>query len=429
VPELLASSRGVLLAAALCAALSVLVTASAALLDRSGPIRLRHWVEKAGPRLRELFARPERFEAYRFLVSVMARLVAAVLLVLLVIVFHQVTESLWQAAVAACAVQLAVMLVAEGVSRRLAQRAEWALDALTGFHRFFLVLTWPLLPMAGALFKGAGTIPEDNGLEEDEASDDEIEAFLDVGAKEGILEPGEGDMIMRVIDFGDEVVRSVMTPRTEMVCAPAATPLEELATVFLDSSHSRIPLYGSSVDDIRGVLHIRDLLGALRRPTSISAEELALPPLFVPETKPLVELLRELQASHKHMALVVDEYGGTAGLVTIEDLLEEIVGEIIDEHDDESPEIVRMPDGSYRVDGRTSLGALERMFALDLDDEPYESVGGLVFGRVGDLPVEGSTLVTHGLRFTVEKVADRRVETVRVTVAGEVKVGGERERS
>jgi CBS domain containing-hemolysin-like protein len=399
----------------LAVTLTILVLIMAALLDRSGPIRIRHWVENAGGELRRLFDRSERFEAYRFLLGFLARGAPALLTALLALLLAP-SFGVVEGGLVSILTALLVVMIAEVVSRLMARDAERSLDRLTPFYRAARMLFRPFLPLASPLF-AAG-----NGLEvnfdtdlEDEASEDEIEAFLDVGTKEGILEPGEDEIILRVIDFGDEVVRGVMTPRIDMVCAPIDTGLDDLAELFLSSNHSRIPLYEGSVDQIRGVLHIRDLLKALRAEAPPKANTLIMPPHFVPETKPLTQLLSELQARHVHMALVVDEYGGTAGLVTIEDLLEEIVGEIVDEHDEEEPEAERLPDGGYRLEGMTSLDVLGSLFDRDFASEPYETVGGMVFGLLGDLPEVGSSVSTHGLRFTVERVDDRRVEMLLVT--------------
>ena len=405
-------------AIAVAVGLTVQLSVLAALLDHSGPIRLRHWVEAHGPRFRALFHDLERFEAYRFLLNFLAHAVPLLLAVALWALLPVADGERWPKIMAVALVLVAV-LIAELVSRRFAAAAERSLDRLTMLYSIWLLLLWPLLALAAPLLRATGSVRAENHRneeEQDEASEDEIEAFLDVGEQEGILEPGEGDLIQRVIDFGDAVVRSVMTPRTDMVCAPADTSLERLGELFVESAHSRIPLFRESVDDICGVLHIRDVLGALQGAQALLKDpvSLALPPLFVPETKPLAELLRELQGAHQHMALVVDEYGGTAGLVTIEDLLEEIVGEIVDEHDDEEPEFVKLANGGYRLDGMASLHTLSDLFALELEDEPYETVGGMLFGLVGDLPDPGTRLEAHGLTFIVERLEERRVDRVRV---------------
>jgi putative hemolysin len=230
-----------------------------------------------------------------------------------------------------------------------------------------------------------------------------------------------------VIDFGDTQVRSVMTPRIDMVCASAETSLEDLAKLFLESHHSRIPLYRDSVDRIVGVLHIREALRGLRSAELAEAAALALPAFVVPGTKRLGTLLREFQSRHQQMAIVVDEYGGTSGLVTVEDLLEEIVGEIADEHEAEELPTERLPDGRYRVEGWADLEVLEEIFDIDLSDSPWETVGGLVFGLVGSLPTPGVVVESHGLSFTVESVEDRRVQTViagRPTPQGPVRGSG-----
>jgi CBS domain containing-hemolysin-like protein len=409
---------GVWILALLLAALTVVLLVLSALLDRSGPIRVRHWVEEAGGRLRRLFDAEDRFEAYRYLLSLFARAAPVVLIAFLTVLLSRSQFELGDRAALfwSLGLVLFLVLVAESFTRQLSGHSEEALSRLTGLYRVLLFLFGPVVALAAPFFV---VPPQDRGVgnneAEEEASEDEIEAFLDVGAKEGILEPGEEDMILRVMDFGDAVVRKVMTPRIDMVCASIDTPLEELAGLFVESSHSRIPLFGDSVDDIRGVLHIRDLLGAIRSAQPVAAEKLAISPFFVPETKPLDALLRELQASHRHMALVVDEYGSTAGLVTIEDLLEEIVGEIVDEHDVEEPEVEKLADGSWRIDGMASLDALGDLFEIDLGEEPYDTVGGLVFGHVGDVPEPGTVIVAHGLQFTVESLDARRVGSLLVS--------------
>jgi putative hemolysin len=250
--------------------------------------------------------------------------------------------------------------------------------------------------------------------DEGQVTEDEIEAFLDVGTREGILEPGEDDLIQRLIDFGDTVVRSVVTPRIDMVCAPVNSSLESLAELFLSSKHSRIPVYQESVDHIVGILHIRDLLRGLRDGAGPSVSDLMMEPYFVPETKPLSELLSEFQALHLQMAIVVDEYGGTSGMVTVEDLLEEIVGEIQDEHDESAPVNEPLEDGGWRLDGRAPLESLDELFEVELDEEAYETIGGLIFGTLGYVPEPGECVEIGGLRFRIESVEQRRISSVAV---------------
>lgn len=377
----------------------------ATLLDRSGRIRLRHWAEEAGGSLRALYGRPQRFLAFRSFLAWTAGALPLVGLWLAWAVFASPTIALL--------VTLALLATAEIGSRFVSARfAEKALRRLTLLYRGWLLVSRPLLTVAGWLI--ARSRPPVTADEEDgeEASEDEIEAFLDVGAAEGILEPGEEDLVARVIDFGDTAVRSVLTPRTDMVCAPEGASLEEVTRLFLASHHSRLPLYRASVDHIVGILHIRDLLEALQSPDPPPVAKLATRPFFVPDTKPLTELLQELQGRRQQMAIVVDEFGSTIGLVTLEDVVEEIVGDIADEYEATAAEREPAGEGAWRLDGGVGLEVLEELFDVDLVNEPYETVSGLIFGVLGDVPRAGDRVVRHDLELTVEQVAERRVRRV-----------------
>jgi CBS domain containing-hemolysin-like protein len=399
-------------------ALGVLVIVMAALLERSGPVRVRHWAEEAGGSLLALFEAPGRFEGYRFLLSALAKSVPVLLVVALGALFEEMR--LAYPVVWALVVVLGLVAALELVNRRLvASRAEETLERLTVLYRAFLVTLSPLATLAGrfALRRPPGEDEEPEiEIGEDTISDEEVEAYIELGTREGILEPGEEEYVWGIVDFGDTQVRSVMTPRVDMVVASADADLDELAERFLESGYSRIPLYDESVDKIAGILHIRELLRGLRSDPRPLARDLAKPAMFVPERKPLDELLREMQARFQQVAIVLDEYGGTAGLVTVEDLLEEIVGEIFDEDEvaDDEPVPAPLPDGSWRLDGRAHVEVLDELFDLDLEEEPYETVGGLVLAACGYVPAEGEAVEHHGLRFHVEDVTGRRVRTVRV---------------
>jgi CBS domain containing-hemolysin-like protein len=386
---------------------SVALHLLAALLDRSGRIRLRHWAEEAGGGLRSLYGRPERFLAFRGLLAWMAAALPVVGLPLATAAFGSLALAL--------AATLGLLAAAESGARLVtATLAESTLRRLTAFYRALLVATGPIVALAGLVARRARPQEATDGGEETEVSEDEIEAYLDVGAAEGILEPAEEDLVARVIDFGDTQVRSVVTPRIEMVCAPEDATAEELTGLFLESRHSRIPLYRASVDHIVGILHIRDLLAAGQASPGPPWTKLASRPLFVPDTKPLAELLPELQGRRQQMAIVVDEFGGTLGLVTLEDVLEEIVGEIADENEEEVAEREPAGDGAWRLDGSVGLDVLEELFEVDLSEEPYETVGGLIFGALGDVPRAGDRVVRHGLELVVEAVAARRARRVLV---------------
>lgn len=395
-----------------------LLSSLAALLERSGPIRLRHWAQESGSLLRNLYAKTPRFEAFRFLLSLCARLtlVAFYALVAAALLRAGVTNALW-------AILSVVVLIAtaEIINRHLVGRdPEAALRALTPFFRWTAALLGPLLPLVAPALP-TPTTEEEEELDE-EASRAEIDAFIDVGRKEGILEPAEEELVRGVVDFGDTQVYSVMTPRIDMVAAPLMASAQEVAELVLASGHSRIPIYRESIDEVVGILHVRELLRALLRGPSpaksgnLPLADLLQPPHFVPETKTLASLLRELQERHQEIAIVVDEYGGTQGLVTVEDLLEEVFGEMGDTGDvATAPEPLKLPDGSWRVDGRAHLEQLEELFPVRIpDDAEWETVGGLTFGLLGHVPRVGDSVEAHGLRFTVEGADHRRARRVRV---------------
>ncbi|TNF84298.1 MAG: HlyC/CorC family transporter [Acidobacteria bacterium] len=389
---------------------TILAIVLSILLERSSPIRLRHWAEEGGGRLLELYDRPARFEVFRFLFSWVAKIVPFALFFSmrrLFLALGSTRATLWSVVVV-----LLVLAASELLGRWLVQRdPERALRRLTKVYRVILFFLLPGVAVLTPLFP---TSAVERVEDEDGVTEDEIEAFIDVGTKEGILDPGEEELIMGVIDFGDTLVRSVVTPRIDIVCASVDSDMDELADLFLSSKHSRIPIYQESVDHIVGVLHIRDLLRGQRSTIPMALEDLAMPPYFVPETKPLNELLREFQEQRQQIAIVVDEYGGTAGIVTVEDLLEEIVGEIEDEHDEAAPVQEALPDGSWRIDGRESLELLDELFDVDIEQEPFETVGGLIFGRLGSVPRPGEAVESHGLRLMVERIDGRRIRSVLV---------------
>jgi CBS domain containing-hemolysin-like protein len=400
---------------ALLAPLAVLAATLSALLERSGPIRLRQWAEDAGGSLLALSSSPVRFGVFRYLLSLLSRtlpIVLAVLLSALLTRWHRAGPVLWSLGAV-----LVLVAATEAVNRALVGKdPERALRGLTRVYRAALWVLSPLVAVLVPLVPALIFQRNEEGEEAEAASDEEIEAFIDVGTREGILEPEEGEWVWGIVGLGETQARSVMTPRIDMVCAPVDCSLDALAERFVESGHSRIPIYEDSIDHIIGILHIRDVLRASRSPEPISVRELLKPPLFIPETKLLSELLKELQARFQQVAIVVDEYGGTAGLVTVEDLLEEIVGEIMDEHEALAAELEPLENGAYRLDGRAHIELLDELFGVEIEDEEpeYETVAGLIFSVLGHVPQVGETVESHGLRFTVEAVADRRIQTVHV---------------
>jgi putative hemolysin len=394
--------------------LSILLSALSALIERSGPVRLRHWVEEADGNLRMLFDDPERFEAYRFLLALLAKGLPVVLVLALDRLYRG--WGLDGPRIVSVLTVVGLVALSEASNRLLVSRvAERFLGFLTPVYRGLLLLLRPLVFVLAPLLPSPQREDgEDGGGEEDEASEEEIEAFIAFGTQEGILEPEEGEWVWGIVDFGETQVKSVMTPRIDVTAAPVDVSPSELVTLFLESGHSRVPLYEDSIDRVVGILHIRDLLRSLETPAQPPVRRLLKPALFVPETRRLDDLLKQMQAQHQQMAVVVDEYGGTSGVVTVEDLLEEIVGEITDEHEVEEQEIELLPGGGLRVDGRVHVERLSEELGVEVEEAPYETVGGMVYAIVGDVPEVGQMVTWNGHQVTVEAVEDRRVRSVLV---------------
>lgn len=235
-------------------------------------------------------------------------------------------------------------------------------------------------------------------------------------ADDGTLEAEEQQMISHIYEFSETLAREVMVPRVDMVCADATQGIKEVIRLIKESGHSRIPVYRESVDNIEGIVYAKDLLtNQAEGHDSSSVLGLARTPFFIPETKKIDDLLRDLRRSKVHMAIVVDEYGGTAGLVTLEDILEEIVGEIQDEYDSEEPEFVQIEPGSFRVDGRMNLDDLNELCGSNLPTDSVDTIGGFIYDLLGRIPKEGEAIEWSDLRFIVEEVEGQRIAKVVVT--------------
>lgn len=225
----------------------------------------------------------------------------------------------------------------------------------------------------------------------------------------------ERELITSVIEFGEAIVREVMVPRPDMVTIDATATTDAALDLVIEAGRSRIPVLGAGIDDVVGVLYARDLLKLYDEQSAPKpCAELARKTYFVPETKPVAALLREMQTNQVHLAIVVDEYGGTAGLVTIEDLLEEIVGEIADEYDEEEPRVVHLEGGGYLLDARVAIDEVEQLIGIELPGEDWDTVGGLVLGLAGRLPNEGESFAIADHAFVAEKVQGRRIARVRL---------------
>ncbi len=292
-------------------------------------------------------------------------------------------------------------------------------DSVSRLLRLVSPVLVPMLRLFGRETRAdqPATTTED---EDEEASEREIQAYLEAGQAAGIFEGEEGEFVESLVDFFDTVVREVMTPRTEMETAPDTILFDELLEIFARTLKSRVPIYHETVDKVIGLVHVKNCVQYAISGERPPVTALLNPCMVVPESKPLGELLHDFQQNQQQMAIVVDEYGGTSGLVTLEDILEEIVGEIEDEHDPKQPpESQEIEPGVFRLQGRAPIETLGELFKKQIDDEDMDTVGGLVFSRHGTVPEEG-TLVhdpLNGLVFVVEEMDDRRIVSVTVQSA------------
>jgi CBS domain containing-hemolysin-like protein len=238
--------------------------------------------------------------------------------------------------------------------------------------------------------------------------------------KEEEPEEFEQELLDSVEEFGETIVREIMVPRVDMATIPEDASLTAAMSVFLARGFSRLPVVGKKIDDIKGILYIKDVARIQhedkKKLATLVAAEIARPALFVPESKPVDDLLRDMQLSSRHIAVIVDEYGGVAGLVTMEDLIEEIVGEISDEYDRDAPDLVEISDGSYRMTARYSLFDLGELFEIELEDEDVDTVGGLLTKALGRLPSKGDSVQLSGLKISAEVVEARRRRLITVRV-------------
>jgi CBS domain containing-hemolysin-like protein len=281
-----------------------------------------------------------------------------------------------------------------------------------------LALLWPLRLVSRGLIGITNVILPGKGLREGPfVTEDELLALAEEAAEQETIEEDERHLIRRILEFGDTIVRSVMVPRTDMVGVLATFRAVDTMEVVLLNGFSRVPVYDAEagVDDVVGVVFARDLMRVERDGRSeVPVTEVMRPARFVPETKRVAELLKEMQAEQFHMAIAVDEYGGTAGLVTMEDLIEELVGEIVDEFDVEDPRVEPMTDGSYRVAARLSIDDTRELLGIKLPEGDVDTVGGVLVQALGHIPAEGEAAVVDGVELRAERVQGRRVTRVRL---------------
>lgn len=274
----------------------------------------------------------------------------------------------------------------------------------------FSAPAWAVTQVASLLtrqFGGRASFAVPNQAEE------EIKTLVETAQESGEIEEEEREMLHSVFEFGDTVVREVMTPRVDLDALSIDATPEAVLALIRESGHTRIPLFEQTDDAIVGIIHAKDLLMAMLSDQPVSLRRLMRAPMFVPENKDLHDLLKELRQGRSQMAIVQDEFGGTSGIVTIEDIVEEVVGEIVDEYDEEEPEIVEAA-GGWLIDGRTHVDDVERATGFETDDEEFDTIGGLVFGLFGRQPSLGESVESEGYRFSVAETDGRRILRIKV---------------
>jgi putative hemolysin len=307
-------------------------------------------------------------------------------------------------------------LVPKGVALRHSETIALALSApVRGFFILLKPLIWVLQSSSEVILRSLGLEPP--GGEDDVLSEAELKMLLDRSTEHGEIEQQEQEMLYKVFDFADKEVSTVMVPRPEVVALSIDLPPEEALAAVIESPYTRYPVYRGSLEEVVGILHVRDLFSALidRGIAGVQLEELLRPAHIVPETKDLAALLTEFRRTNQHMAIVVDEYGDLEGIVTLEDLLEEIVGEIEDEFDLPDETVERVSDDTVRIDGTFTIDDFNEEFGCDLPDEDYHTVGGFVFGQLGRAAAPGDEVAHKGVLFHVDSLEGQRIHRLTVT--------------
>jgi putative hemolysin len=305
-----------------------------------------------------------------------------------------------------------VLLFGEALAERMAliNPDTWSLR-VCGFGKLVDILFAPLTAIV-VRFSGQAYITMQQFTP---PTDDELKSWVETGQSDGALEKEERQMIYSIFQFGDTLAREIMVPRMDMLSLDVVAPLDEIVEAVSSSGHSRIPVYEDTIDNVIGLLYAKDLLNYLHNQKKFtSLRELIRPAFFVPEAKKLDDLLTEMQSNRTHIAIVVDEYGGVAGLVTLEDILEEIIGEIQDEYDQsEELPFVKINDDEYIFQGNIDLDDFNETMGTEIEKDMADTLGGLMYGLMGKVPVGGEQVIVENVQLSVEKVVGRRIQKVR----------------
>jgi CBS domain containing-hemolysin-like protein len=411
--EIMSTAQGWLLTGAVCLVIvgGLFACAETALarVSRVAVEELGRERRRGSKRLAEVVADPARYLNLAMFLRVSCELAATVIVADLCIAWLNET---WRAYVTAAAVMIVVSYVVVGVAPRTLGRQHVervSLVAAAVIHPLARVLG----PLPQLLILIGNALTPGKGFREGPfASEAELRDLVDLAEQRRLIEPDEREMIHSVFELGDTIVREVMVPRTDIVFIERDKTLHQAMSLALRSGFSRIPVVGENEDDVVGIAYLKDVVRRSHespdRESVEKVESVMRPATYVPDSKPIDDLLREMQARQTHLAIVIDEYGGTAGLVTIEDILEEIVGEIADEYDVEVPRVERLAGSAVRVTARLPAEDLAQLFGVEIDVEDVETVGGLLAHTLGRVPIAGSQVTVAGLRLTAESIEGRR---------------------
>jgi CBS domain containing-hemolysin-like protein len=417
-----AGDIGLPVGAAVLVAVAGLCAAVDAALSRVSRARVEEFARdgrRGATALRRVIAEPPRYLNLVLLLRVVGEMAAAVMVAVWAV---QNFRYSWSTVLVTAAVMVVVSYVAVGVSPRTIGRQHAGGVALLSapvVYRLAAVLG----PLPRFLIAVGNALTPGRGFRDGPfTSEAELRDLVDLAEASKVIESGERQMIHSVFELGDTLVREVMVPRTDIVFIERSKTLRQAMSLALRSGFSRIPVVGDNEDDVVGIVYLRDLARRTyeyrESESGERVESIMRPATFVPDSKPVDELLRDMQAERTHVAVVVDEYGGTAGLVTIEDIIEEIVGEITDEYDRELPRVEQLPDGAARVTARLGVDELEELFnvKLETEDEGVETVGGLLAQVLGRVPIPGATARVGPLELTAEGSRGRRNRIATVVV-------------
>jgi putative hemolysin len=402
-------------------ALGVLLAAFVALAEMAlasvGRIQLRHMLDTGQPRAHAaetLLNQPARFLSTLLVLKLLSSVVVSATATILALRTQGPRAVVWAILGSIIVLILARLLPRAWALGRQEEIALWVAVPLRTLAVLLTPITWLILRI------GKQATPQGAAADNLFLSEAGLRFLLNASEDETIIEDDEKEMIKSIFEFGETLVREVMVPRIDVMAVPLDLPMLEATDVILKAGHSRVPVYEESIDNVTGVLYAKDLLRYLRDGrTDVPLSKILRSPYFIPESKKVDELLQELQQRRVHMAVVVDEYGGTAGIVTIEDLLEEIVGEIQDEFDAEQPTIEPLGEDEFLFDARVPLDEVNKLLHVELPEEGGDTLGGFIYSQLGKVPAVGDTIEFGGINIEVLSVAGRRIKQVRAKLAEE----------